>query len=188
MRSTFSKLCCIYYEWMCTVWSSSFLLWLYTAPFFWQRSHRKNQLLLFTDQSSSICHSDSISDCMFQSHAQVDDKPSLHISIHMRWPDLYSCGWPLALFISTVGKKYHVQQKLNRTAGLLLRKLTYAIGLGLANWLQIITTLSPAMWYQVTTMLTLCYTLRSGIQKSVRCSPRLCLPPYVSWRAGRMGS
>lgn len=137
-----------------------------------------------------------ISDYMFQSHAQVDDNPTLHISLNMRWPDLCSCGWPLALFLQQ-GKKYHIQQKLNRREGLLLRKLSNEIGLGLANWLHIIATLSPSMCYQVTT--TLMYHTKyhhtDAKHIEIRYSERhkMSFKPlpaslYVSWRARGMGS
>lgn len=95
------------------------------------QSQKKSAFTLYPPDTSSIRHSHRILDCMFQSHAQVDDDPTLHISLHMSSPDLCSCCRPLALFISTAGKKYHVQQKLNRREGLLLRKLSYEIGLGL---------------------------------------------------------
>lgn len=93
----------------------------------------------------------------------------------MRWPDLYPCGWSLAVHISTVIKNMMSSGGPPGQRGFSL--LTYEIGWRLAKWLQVTTTVSLALRYQVkTTILTLeiRYSERHSDLVQVSACPPIC--------------
>lgn len=50
---------------------------VYSSVFLTMQSQNEPAFALYGQESSSICHSNGISDCMFQSHVQVDYNPTL---------------------------------------------------------------------------------------------------------------